>query len=428
MTTLLTDRMTPPHKSNGQKTAPAAAPAPVPVNHDVHDEIVPVPPAPRPKFFKILFVLLVVIGGFAGLFAQGWFPLQHREQALANEVEEHKAEPQKVAVINPKHGAATLDLDLPGDVQAVQDTNLYSHIDGYLKKWNVDIGDEVKAGQLLAEIDTPEVDQQLNQAHAHLAEGKANLALAEADLNRMKNIGGTAVAKQELDDAEAKVNTAQATLGVDEANVKSLQSQQAYQKVTAPFDGVITARNVEVGQLITNGNGNGQVLFHIARTDPVRVFIDVPQTNAPAIKVGQSVQLNVREFPGRAFVGKVTRTSKAVDPTSRTLRTEVQVPNQDGALFVGMYARVKLAVTQPSAPLMIPGSALVFNGNGTQVALVKDGHVHFQPVELAEDNGSQVGIRGGLTDKDVVVSTPGERLNEGTAVAVATAPAPAAAK
>jgi RND family efflux transporter MFP subunit len=420
MTTLLTDRITPPHKSNGQKIgAPAAPAAPEQAHHDVHDEIVPVPPAPRPKFFKVLFIAVVIVAAFAGMFAQGWFPLQQREQALANEVEQHKAEPEKVAVISPKRAAATVDLDLPGDVQAVQDTNLYAHIDGYLKKWYVDIGDEVKAGQLLAEIETPEIDQQLNQANAHLAEGKANLALAEADYNRMKGVGGTAVSKQELDDAEAKVNTARATVGVDEANVKSLQSQQSYQKVTAPFDGVITARNVEVGQLITNGNGNGQVLFHLARTDPVRVFIDVPQTNAPAVKVGQAVQLSVREFPGRTFEGKVTRTSKAVDPTSRTLRTEVQVPNKDGALFVGMYARVKLAIAQPSAPLMIPGSALVFNGNGTQVALVKNGHIHFQPVELGDDNGSQVGVRSGLTEKDVLVSTPGERLNEGTAVAIA---------
>jgi RND family efflux transporter MFP subunit len=416
MTTLL-NRISDPVRhtpSNGNGNGHAA------VHHD-SVEVVPVPAPPRPGIFKLLTLIVVIALLITGMFVLGWMPLQHREAALAAEVKTHSDEPQRVAVVGPRRAPAVTELDFPGDVQAVQDTNLYAHIDGYLKKWYVDIGDEVKAGQLLAEIDTPEIDQQLNQANAHLAEGNANLALAEADLNRMKGVGGNAVAKQELDQQEATVNTARATLGVDEANVKSLQSQQAYSKVIAPFAGTITTRNTEVGALVTNGNGNGQILFHLARTDPVRVFIDVPQRHAPAVKIGQSVKLIAREYGSREFTGKVTRTAKAVDPTSRTLRTEVEVPNKDGALFVGMYARVKLSVTQPSVPLMIPGSALVVNANGTQVAIVRDGHVHFQPVELEADNGSQVTVRSGLSEKDTIIVTPGERLNEGVAVAVASA-------
>jgi RND family efflux transporter MFP subunit len=414
MSTQLTNRITPPSPSNNGDGH--AAPN---VSHD-EVELVPVPRPPRAGFFKLLLVALPVLAIFGGLFLSGWLPLTRREQALASEAQQRTDTPTRVAIVAPKRAAATTELILPGDIQPVQETNLYAHIDGYLKKWRVDIGDDVKAGQLLAEIDTPEVDQQLNQAIAHLAEGHANLALAEADLKRMTDIGGSAIAKQELDDAEAKVNTARATLGVDEANVKSLQSQQAYQKVIAPFGGTITTRNTEVGQLVTNGNGNGQILFHLARTDPVRVFVDVPQTYAPAVKPGQRVQLLVREYAGRTFEGKVTRTARAVDVASRTLRTEVEVPNKDGALIVGMYAKVKLSVTPPGgAMLLIPGSALVINGGGTQVALVRDGKVHFQPVELDADQGAQVGVRGGLAEADQVIATPGERLTEGAAVTIA---------
>ena len=400
-----------------------------------HDDEVGSPPAPpRPNFFLLLLLLLLAAGAVAGAFLFGWFPKVRQESALLTESERIKNAIPRVTLVHARQSEAVQSLMLPGDVQALEETTVYARTSGYLKRWLVDIGDEVKAGQLLAEIDIPEINDELRQAVATLGQLKAKLLTAEANnnlaqttLRRYITLATTnAISKQELDERQAAADTAESTVTAAKADVvggeaalQRLTTLQSFSHVYAPFPGTITARSVEVGQLVSAGNGAGQALFHIADTNPVRVFVNVPQVYGPGVKTGLRAQLQVRELPAHKFIGVVTRTAGAIDPASRTLLTEIQVPNDDHALLVGSYVQVKMDIARENPPLLIPPAALVINADGTRVATVDANHrVHFKPVEVAGDYGSDVGVSSGLTAADLIVANPGERISEGCLVQI----------
>jgi RND family efflux transporter MFP subunit len=358
--------------------------------------------------------------------------LRHRLRAAADAL--HDRVPN-VSTVSPRRAPEVLEIPLPGSMEAILETGIWARTDGYLNARYVDIGDHVNKGQLLADIDTPEVDQQLMQAIATMTQDKANvvkfeadLALARTTLQRYIAAGPGTVSKQQIDertsavtDAEKVVDAARATVNADEANVHRLLDLQSFQKVYAPFDGVITARNVDPGSLISAGSTTGtRELFVLAQVDVLRIFVYVPQSYAPDIKPGQSADVSVRELPGRVFQGTVTRTAGAIDATSRTLLTEVQVPNPEGLLLSGSYATVRFKVQRPAPPLVVPQSALLIDGNGIRVALVgADGTLHYRPIQIGRDFGNDVEVLSGLDTTDVIATGLSAGITEGSRVEIA---------
>jgi RND family efflux transporter MFP subunit len=328
-------------------------------------------------------------------------------------------------------------------VSALREAIIYARTSGYLKQRNVDIGDKVKTGQLLALIEAPEVDEQLGQAKATLEQSKAtreqvktNLEFARISLERIRPLAPAGVAsRQDLDQREAahqaeeaNLRAADAAIAANQANVRRLVELQNFSRVVAPFDGTITARDVDVGALITAGNGTGQALFTLAASDPVRVFVAVPQSLSATIHAGDPATLEVRELPNRKFAGKITRDANAIDVRSRTLLTEVQIPNKDGALLPGMYANVTFEATEPHPSLTLDVSTLIQTGDGPHVAVVQpDGTLHLQPIVIEQDLGAKIAVSSGVTAEDRVVLNANGDLREGLAVDVMDAPtAPAA--
>jgi RND family efflux transporter MFP subunit len=393
-------------------------------------------------------IALVVAGVLAVLFLVGLLPRLHLDRSLQSEADAARAQLPMVSTANPRRSPATIELPLPGSMEPILETGIWARTNGYLKARYVDIGDRVTQGKLLAIIETPEIDQQLEQAIAtrnqdvaNVAKFEADLALARTTLQRYIAAGPGTVSKQQIDernsavtDAEKAVEAGKATVAADEANVRRLGELQSFQSVYAPFDGVITVRNVDPGSLISAGSTSGTTeLFRLAQVDVLRTFVFVPQSYAPDIQVGQKAQVTVRELPGRVFEGDVTRTAGAIDSNSRTLLTEVQVPNPDGALFSGSYATVEFQIRRAQPPLTIPSSALLVDANGVRVALVDaDGTLHYHPVEIGRDYGNEVEVLAGLTESDVVATglppniADGSRVEPTKPVDVA-APAPAAA-
>jgi RND family efflux transporter MFP subunit len=330
----------------------------------------------------------------------------------------------------PKTLPSDRALALPGSVQALRSTVVYARINGYVKERLVDIGDRVTPGQLLAVIAAPEVDQEIAQARAVDLQGAAALEqsrtkreLARVSLARVRTLAPAGVAsQQELDNgqaafdaATADVHVAQATLAANGANVRRLSETKGFSRVTAPFSGVVTARMVEVGTLVTAGNGAGQELFRIDQSDPVRVMLAVPQSVAPAVHEGLTAHVTVAQLPGRSFTGAVTRDAHALDAGSRTLLTEVQVPNGDGALLPGMYVDVALQLQRPRPELLLPAGALVVNAAGTQVLVLgADGRVHVRPIVIDVDTGAEIAVSQGISASERVVLNPDTRLTEGT--------------
>jgi RND family efflux transporter MFP subunit len=415
---------------------PASAPetTPDPVTTAEHDEVGQRPPAPRVSGVRLILYSCLGVAAIAGLYAAGWLPRTHQAAALEHAVNEAKARLPRVIAIVPKQSPETVVAVVPGDVRAMEDTAIYARTTGYIRKWHVDIGDEVQADQLLAEIDAPELEKELRQAEAALKPLRARLETAEATLKlaeitkrRTLALPNGAITEQERDEARIKADTAAtvvtaaaADISVGEANVNRIHELHAFTKIHAPFPGTITSRDIDVGQLVTPGNADGQALFRLARTNPVRVLVNVPQIYATGVETDMSAQVIVRELPGRKVMGKVTRTAGAIDPATRTLRTEIEVPNEDGALLVGSYVQVKLEVRRASPPLLIPASSLTFNADGMRVAtLDAENRVHFQSVVVEGDFGTEVGISEGLTPSDRVVTNPGDRLSEGIKVEVA---------
>lgn len=398
-----------------------------------HEDVVTPPSAPLP-FFRFFGVLIVAGLAFGGLFVLGWIPRVHKAEAL--EVESHriKSSLPLVRVAQPRRSPAIAGTLLPGDVQAMEEITIYPRTTGYVKRWLVDIGDEVTEGQLLAEIDTPEVRAQYQQSEAALAESKATLERARATANLAKItterlrglVAKKNVAQQELDDAEnnlsvalANIRVAEATIEANKASLQHIQELLTFSEIRSPFAGTVTARHIDTGKLVTSGNGTGQALFQVARTNPVRVFVNVPQIFAPGVVKDLKAEVYSRELPGRVFQGVVTRTARAIDPLTRTLLTEVQVPNEDHALLTGSYVQVKMEVERQSPPLLIPPSSLIFNSGGTQIAVVgPEDQVELRVVDVVGDFGKEIGIASGLTESDRVVINPGDRMSAGVKVEI----------
>jgi RND family efflux transporter MFP subunit len=326
-----------------------------------------------------------------------------------------------VAMIHASPVQADSQLILPGNVQSYVESPIYARTNGYLKKWYEDIGSHVKEGELLAEIDTPEVDAQLAQARADLATAQANVKLAAVTAERYEGLlKSDAVSKQEVDNYTGDYSAKQAMVLSAEANVKRLEELESFKHVYAPFSGVITQRNVDIGTLINAGNGgSAKEMFDLAQTDPLRVYVPVPQSYVPSIRIGLKACLQLTEFPDRKFCGQVVRTANAVDPSSRTLLTEVDVPNPSGTLLQGEYAEVHFDVQLSGNRLSVPINALLFRPEGTMVAVVgHDNLLALKKLIIGRDFGDSVEVLQGIEAQDAIVINPPDSLEDGQQVAV----------
>jgi RND family efflux transporter MFP subunit len=391
-------------------------------------------PTPRPRRIWLLagtaLFALVVGGGLAA----GTIPRLRQDQAVRAHAATTAAQPPRVAVAIATRVAPDAQRVLPGNCLPLTEAAIYARTTGYLKRWAVDIGDRVKSGQLLAEIATPEIDAQLEQARAALIQDKANLVRAEAQEayarsqeKRMQTLYQSSVAasKDEYESAlaasrvaAATVNAAHATLKVDEANIRRFETLQSFEKLSAPFDGVITARNIDPGALVQADTPNTtREIFHLMRTDTIRVWVNVPQVFSATIKSGQAATVYQQDNPARTFAGKVARTADALDPATRTLLTEVHVPNPDGALRPGMYVQVKFTFDRTVFPVMIPSAAIVIRNQAPTVGVLDSNNaVHYRPVQLGRDWGATVEVSAGLNPGETAIVHPGDDLPEGTVV------------
>jgi RND family efflux transporter MFP subunit len=383
------------------------------------------PPSPGSKATRVVMLLLMVM---IVAIVVIWGISSRREANAQLSQETKDLAIPTVSVIHPKAGSPVQEIVLPGDMQPFADAPIFARTNGYLKKWYADIGANVKAGQLLAEIDSPEVDQQLQSARADLATAQANLNLAEVTAARYKDLRKTdSVSQQDVDNASGNFEARRTTVESAQSNVKRLQEMQSFEKVYAPFDGVITARNTDIGQLIDSGSSGGtsRELFHIAAVNPLRVYINVPQFDSPQIRPGLRAELVLTEFPGRRFQGSVVRSSGAIDSTTRTLLTEVDVDNSARLLKPGGYVEVHLKLPSPVNTLTLPVNAIIFKSVGLQVATVKNGKkISLIPVTPGRDFGTEIEIVAGLKGDDWVVLNPSDSLTDGTEVRVAETPAP----
>ena len=364
-------------------------------------------------WFVVLFLVFLIIGLYN--------ILQRRSErgVLAQQTE--RLSLVHVAVIHASPVQSDSQLILPGNVQSYVESPIYARTNGYLKKWYRDIGSHVKQGELLADIDTPEVDAQLAQAKADLATAQANVKLAAVTAQRYEGLlKSDAVSKQEVDNYTGDYAAKQAMVASAEANVKRLEELESFKHVYAPFSGVITQRNVDIGTLINAGNGgNAREMFDLAQTDPLRVYVPVPQSYVPSIRVGLKGCLQLSEFPGKNFCGQVVRTANAIDPTSRTLLTEVDVPNPSGTLLQGEYAEVHFDVQLTGNRLSLPINALLFRPEGTLVAVVgRDNRLLMKKLTIGRDFGDSVEVLEGIEPHDAIVINPPDSLEAGQEVTV----------
>jgi RND family efflux transporter MFP subunit len=332
-----------------------------------------------------------------------------------------------VSVVSPQRTTPAQEIILPGNVQPFITSPIYSRTNGYLQKWYVDIGARVKQGQLLAVIATPEVDQQLDQSLSNLNTAKANLALAEITKNRYEGLLKThAVSQQDVDNAVGNYNANTAIVQASEANVKQLQALQSFEKIYAPFDGVVTARNTDIGDLINSGSSGGVKtdLFHIAQPGVLRVYVNVPEEYSQGVKVGMTADLALAEFPGRKFEGKLVRTADAINVTTRTLLIEIEVANPTGTLLTGSYAEVHLDVPTRASTYLLPVNTLIFRTEGLQVGIVKDGNVTLTTITPGHDFGSQIEVVSGLNANDQVIINPPDSIVSGQKVQIVQATLP----
>ncbi len=397
----------------------------------------------HPSAITIWSIFLAVTALIVVAFLAGYIPLLKRRAVIAGEAHEQERTLPRVEVIEVARAKGKSLLQLPGNIQAITEAPILARADGYVLHRMVDIGDRVQTGQTVAEIEAPEMEEQVRQSRANLQQaraavdqalanyqqGKSDAELARVTAERWKNlVAKGAVSRQEndqyqsqyqsraaaLDSLEKAVGVQRSNVTAAEANLARIERMQSYLVVKAPFDGVITLRNVDVGALV---NAGSTLLFRIAQTSTLRTYLNVPQAQASSVKVGQTARLSVSNLPGRQFTGAVARTANALDPASRTLLVEVHVPNRDGALLPGMYARVELASPRADAPLLVPSDALIARGEGTEVAVVRqDHHVHLQKIEVGRDYGDRLEVAGGLRDGDMVIANPGDAVREGLEV------------
>ncbi len=372
------------------------------------------PAAPQIRLRRVaeIVAVLIVLGLLIG-FVPRW--LAHRKLVA----ESHADSVLNVSVISAVPSQPDMGTPLPADVQAYIQASIHARASGYLKDWFVDIGDHVTNGQVLAEIDTPELDQQLAQSKAELDQAKAALDLAKITADRWTELLKTAsVSEQETAEKQSDYVLKQANVEAAQSNVKRLEDLKGFDRVTALFDGVITMRNTDIGQLIAPDSG--PELFRLAQTDPLRVYVQIPQQYVHAITPGQKAEMTFQELPGKTFIATVTRTADAVDPSTRTLQVELQLPNPRGELFAGSYAQVRFNETADPGALTISDNAIIFRAQGTQVALVgPDNKAQLRDVKLGRDFGSTVEVLDGLSTTDRVIDNPPDSIAEGMSVQVA---------
>ncbi len=407
------------------------------------------PARPRTRHYGLVGLLLVI--ALAALFIAGYLPRRNRMAALAAEARVDAASRRIVHVVAVRRSSATTDTTLPGNIQAMDETPIYARADGYIRRRIADIGDRVNAGALLAEIEMPELDQQIRQARAAIqqsqaaalraratqAQAEANLKLAEVSLKRWQPLVSKGVLPQQegdqkqadFDAQQANVRAAAATVAAadsdvqaSEANLQRLVELKGFSRVTAPFAGVITARNVDTGTLISAGaSTTTRQLFNLAQIDRLRIYINVPQAFASAVRVGQSADVSVQERQGRVFKGSVTRTANSLDERTRTLLTEVQVANGSRQLLPGMYAQVKLVLSRVAPPLLIPADTLLVRADGNYVVVVpENGAIRYRKVSLGRDYGRDVEINAGLSGDERLIENPTDDLKDGDVVSVGT--------
>ena len=380
---------------------------------------------------RAVVIGVVALGVLGGAFLLSWLPKRAAQHELATSTKSSEVALLRVQVVAPKAKSSDRSLALPGSVQALEETVVYPRSNGYVKKWLVDIGDKVKEGALLADIDQPEIDQQLDQARAQLLQAQAGLVQANANkeystttLDRYKKLAPQGVAsQQELDQKqaqsqvdEANVKVANASIEAQQANVRRLSQMKSWGQITAPFAGTVSSRTIERGALVSPTTP----LFKISATDPVRVFVQVPQDVATSVRNDVAGQVSVREYPGRVFEGKVARSAGSLDPTSRTMNTEVRVPNPKGELLAGMYATVALTLPSPHRVFEIPATAVMNDAKGLRVAVVgPDQKLHLVTVVVERDTGPTIEISTGISEVDRVVKLSGSDMVEGRAVEIA---------
>jgi RND family efflux transporter MFP subunit len=375
-------------------------------------------PPRRPRWGVAVVAVLIVLAVVALVVAGGILPKLRARQQLR--VETDQLAVPTVAVIRLRPSTAQQEVVLPANIQPYISAPIFARTNGYLKNWYFDIGAHVKKGQLLAEIETPEVDAQLRQARADLATAQANLHLAEVTAARYQDLlKSDSVSKQDTDNATSDLAAKRTTLQSAEANVKRLEDLQSFEKIYAPFDGVITARNTDIGQLINSGSGGPpSALFQIAAVSVLRVYVGVPQIDSAGVRRGMTVDLTLPQFPGKRFQGTLVRTADAIDQASRTLLVEVDVNNPSGELLSGAYAEAHFRLPPVSAhTYLIPVPALIFRSEGAQVATVDDGHhAVLKAVKLGRDFGTELEVISGLTDQDQVIVNPPDSLATGEEV------------
>ena len=375
-------------------------------------------PNRRPRRWPRLAALAIAATAVGGAIYGGILSRVDAEASLARTTSE--AAVPSVTIIHPTAGAPQNAIALPGYAQAFTDTPIYARTSGYLKAWHFDIGAHVRKGDLLAEIETPEVDQQLDQAKADLVNATANARLAAVTARRFKRLAKDQWASQQVaDDKTFAAAATKATVKAATANVKRLEQLQSYEKVDAPFDGIITARNTDIGALIdADANSLSKELFHLAAIDTLRIYVAVPEPYARAAQPGATASVTLDEFPGRSFQGTLVRTANAIDLASRTLLVEVDVANPNGLLLPGAYTVVHLSLPGAGGTVTVPSDTLLFRREGLQVAIVRDGRTQLVPVTIGRDYGEKVEILTGLHATDNVIVDPSDSLISGTAVQV----------
>jgi len=379
---------------------------------------------PRSRHIAIgrsALVTLAVAAAFAVAIHSG---IRSRAEAEARLVQATQAVAvPEVAVVYPTTGSASQEISLPGNTQPWIDTPVYARTSGYLRTWYYDIGAHVRKGDMLAVIETPELDEQLQEAQAQLKSAQANLQLAQVTAARWQNLLRTnSVSRQATDQAVSDLASRQAMVASSEANVRRLQQLQDYEHVYAPFDGVITQRNTDIGDLVDAGqNSAPKELFDLASINILRVFIPVPEVDSNAVRDGEKVALTLDEYPGRQFIGTVARNSDAINPATRTLNVEVDVDNSSGLLRPGAYVFVHFALPPDKGAVTIPANTLLFRSEGLRVAVVRNGHVQLTPITVGHDYGSSVEVVSGLNRSDAVIVDPSDSVETGQAVRIAKA-------
>jgi RND family efflux transporter MFP subunit len=425
-----------PKVEPGDAVAPKRPPASEPPQPHPADEHELPKDLPKPSNWTVIAMTVVFCILLAALFVLGWVP-HHRAAVEAQEdASAQTSDNPVVGVIHPHPTPSAKDLLLPCDVKANQATAIFPRANGYLKQWFFDVGAHVKKDQLLAIIDTPDVDAQLAESQATLAQSQASVLKSEADIKLAKvtldryvdadKISPGSVSqltvdqnKDAYDDAVSALGVAKATVQQSAADVQRLTVLQGFEKIPAPFDGIITNRVYDVGALLNpTVTTPGTEMFDIAQTDILRVYVSVPQPNATNIQIGQPAYLRVRNYPEREFQGIVARMTGAITESTRTMQLQLDFPNATDELYPGMYGQARIPITISAPVLVIPTSALVFNADGLQAVVIRDGKAHFQKIVAGKDNGTEIEVASGLSVQDEVVVNPGERISEGTAVQI----------